>query len=305
MLEVPGEQQVMLKVRIAELSRTAVRDMGVSFSAIIGDNAFFTSVLAGAPNVTAIFDDGDVQMFLRAFASNGMSKILAEPNLVVLNGRTANFIAGGEFAVPTVVGVGGAQAATTQFRGFGTLLTFTPTIIDKDRIRLQVAPEFSALNSQNSVNGIPGLNTRAANTIIDLREGQWLAIAGLVQEDQTGANSRIPFVGDIPILRAAFSSKRVSKGETELIVLVSPELVHPIEPEDLPPLLPGGDVNEPRPCDFYINGHLEGEDPSCHHRQTVWPLYKDKIHHAKEGRMIGRYQQVEDHYFSGPHGFSE
>ena len=301
LLEVPGEQQVMLKVRIAELSRTGLREMGVNYNAIFEHTNFFTSLLSGAPNVVATFDDGDVQLFLRAFSSNGVSKVLAEPNLVTLSGHSASFIAGGEFAVPTVVGISGAQAATTQFRGFGTQLTFTPTIIDKDRIRLQVSPEFSSLNQQNSVNGIPGLNTRAATTTVELREGQWLAIAGLMQEDQTGNNSRIPLVGDIPVLRSAFSNKKVTKGETELIVLVSPELVHPLEPEELPPLLPGMEVTEPTGWHFFAQGHLEGQ-PDCHHRSTVWPMYADQIHAAK---MHGHYQESEEFYFNGPHGFSE
>lgn len=299
LLNVPGEQQVLLKVRIAELSRTSLRDLGVNFAAKIGDNSFFTSILSGAPNVVALFDDADVSLLLKAFASNGMSKILAEPNLVTLSGRTASFIAGGEFAVPTVVGVGGAQAATTQFRGFGTQLTFTPTVIDKDRIRLQVSPEFSAINDKNSVNGIPGLDTRAANTTVELREGQWLAIAGLLQDEQAGTNSRIPLVGDIPVIRTLFSNKTITRGETELIVLVSPELVHPMEPEDLPPLLPGQEVTEPDDCEFFIGGHVEGR-AECHHRSTVWPRYADEIH---EGRHA--YDVTEDVYFSGPHGFSD
>ena len=299
LLNVPGEHQVMLKVRIAELSRTSLRQMGIDISARIGDNSFLTSVLSGSPNVVAILDNSDVSLMLRAFSSNGMSKILAEPNLVTLSGRTASFIAGGEFAVPTVVGVGGAQAATTQFRGFGTQLTFTPTVIDKDRIRLQVSPEFSAINSRNSVNGIPGLDTRAADTTVDLREGQWLAIAGLLQNEQTGTNGRIPLVGDIPLIRTFFSNKTVSRGETELIVLVSPELVHPIEPEDFPCLLPGMEITEPTDWQFYIQGHLEG-DPECHHRSTVWPQYADQIHMVHKGRVA-----TENFYVSGPHGFSD
>lgn len=305
LLDVPGEQQVMLKVRIAELSRTGLREMGVQYNAIFEHTTFFTSLLQGGSNVIATFDDGDVRLFLRAFSSNGVSKILAEPNLVTLSGHSASFIAGGEFAVPTVVGISGAQAATTQFRGFGTQLTFTPTIIDRDRIRLQVSPEFSSLNQANSVNGIPGLDTRAATTTVELREGQWLAIAGLMQEDQTGSNSRIPLLGDVPVLRAAFSNKQVRKGETELIVLVSPELVHPLEPEELPALLPGMEVTEPTGLNFFVQGHLEG-DPDCHHRSTVWPQYADRIHAArKDGRPHGHYQRSEQFYFNGPHGFSD
>jgi pilus assembly protein CpaC len=305
LLEVPGEQQVMLKVRVAELSRTALRDMSVSWNAIIGNNSFLVSLLSGSPNVVSVLRDGDVQIFMRLLSTNGMSKILAEPNLVTLSGHPASFIAGGEFAVPTIVGVSGASAATTQFRGFGAQLTFTPTVIDKDRIRLQVSPEFSQLNQANSVNGIPGLNTRAATTTVEMREGQWLAIAGLVQDEQTGTSSRIPFVGDVPVLRSVFGNKTVRRGETELIVLVSPELVHAIEPEELPPLLPGMEITEPNDLRFYLCGQLEGP-PDCHHRSTVYPKYHDDIKEARRDTRHGRrYQKCQDYYLSGPHGFSD
>ena len=153
----------------------------------------------------------EVTLALRALATNSYSKILAEPNLVTLNGQSASFLAGGEFAVPTVVGVEGVAAVSTQFRGFGTQLTFTPTIIDKDRIRLMVAPSFSTLNQDLSVQGIPGLNSRAVLTTVDLREGQWLAIAGLLQDQQSGSKIRVPLIGDIPVVSALFSNRKVSR----------------------------------------------------------------------------------------------
>ena len=142
MLEVPGEKQVMLKVRIAELKRSAVRTLGADFNFNVGDFAF-NSVLGAGGNVllTGTFDADSFNLLLRALETNGSAKILAEPNLVVFSGRTANFLSGGEFAVPTVVGVGGAQAATTTFKGFGTQVSFSPTVLDKDRIRLQVTPD--------------------------------------------------------------------------------------------------------------------------------------------------------------------
>jgi len=218
--------------------------------------------------------------------------------------------------------VAGAEAVSTQFRGFGTRLTFTPTVIDKDRIRLEVAPEFSALNGDNSVQGIPGLDTRAAFTTVDLREGQWLAIAGLIQDQQDGENSRIPFLGDIPLLGIAFSQKTISRDESELIVLVSPELVHPMDAEEVPPLLPGTDVTEPDDVDFYLNGHIEGRQ-GCDHRSTVWPRYRHRLWEQKHcddescenyGGEIASplapvnhldYAKRERYYLQGAHGFSE
>lgn len=299
LLEVPGEQQVMLKVRIAELKRSAVRDMGVDFT-VLDNNFFLSSIISGASNIVAVFDNNDVSTFIKAFTSNGSMKILAEPNLVTLSGHTASFIAGGEFAVPTVVGVGGVQAATTQFRGFGTQLTFTPTVIDKDRIRLNVAPEFSEINNGNSVQGIPGLNTRAAVTTVDMREGQWLAIAGLLQDQQNGTHARIPLLGDIPVAGVLFGSKSMTRDETELIVLVSPELVHPMEAKQLPPLLPGTDITEPGDLDLYLNGRIEGRE-NCDHRSTVWPKYRSQIHGVRGNAFLQRM----NFYVDGPHGFAQ
>jgi pilus assembly protein CpaC len=316
MLEVPGEQQVLLKVKIAELNRTALRELGanvdLTFLADNGNEFFLSSVLSPGANLvtTGIFENDFIyNAFVQALASNGTMKILAEPNLVTLSGYTASFIAGGEFAVPTVVGVDGAEAATTRFRGFGTQLTFTPTVLDKDRIRLQVAPEFSQINDANSVQGIPGLNTRGAYTTVDLREGQWLAIAGLIQDQQNGTNSRIPWFGDLPIVGAALSSKRMTRDETELIVLVSPELVHSMEPDETPHVLPGTDVTEPDDIDFYLRGHIEGR-PCCDHRSTVWSTYHKRVCEAHHKQKCARCRQRltghrHDDDFHGPHGFSD
>ncbi|MCR9119704.1 MAG: pilus assembly protein N-terminal domain-containing protein, partial [bacterium] len=193
LLNVPGEQQVMLKVRIAEISRSAARNIGVDMQIVKGAFQFQNLLAGGAGNITAILDGGDVRLFLNAFTSNGVGKLLAEPTLVTISGQPATFISGGEFAVPTTVGVGGVGAIATTFRGFGTQLTFTPTVIDKDKIRLRVAPSVSSINNANAVNGIPGLNTRGATTTVDLREGQWLAVAGLIQDEHTGNHTRVPF----------------------------------------------------------------------------------------------------------------
>ncbi len=303
LLEVPGVKQVMLKVRIAELKRSAVRQLGADFDFDVGD-FFLSSIQAAGGNVmaTGTFDDDSFNLVLNFLATNGTAKILAEPNLVVLSGDTASFIAGGEFAVPTVVGVGGAAAATTSFKGFGTQLTFTPTVLDKDRIRLQVAPTFSTINNDTTVDGIFGLDTRSVITTVDMREGQVLAIAGLLQEQQRGDLSRIPIVGDIPWLNVLVSDKTVSRDETELIIVVSPELVHPMEAEDAPSILPGMEVTEPDDIELFIYGHIEG-CPDCDHRSTVWPLYRDYLKGHTSCKNI--YRCSENYYIHGDHGFSD
>jgi len=310
LLDVPGERQVMLKVRIAELSRTALREMGSTFLASSPNGDFsFASTLGITGAASAVLNSTDVFLAIQALSTNAYSKILAEPNLVTLSGQPAYFIAGGEFAVPTVVGVQGAAAATTNFRGFGTQLAFTPTILDKDRIRLRVAPSFSTLNTDNSVNGIPGLNSRALITTVDLREGQWLALAGLIQDQQAGSKTRVPLLGDIPVLDAVFSRKSIKREETELIVLVSPELVHPLEPEQMPLVLPGMEVTEPGDWQFFLFGRWEG-NPRCDHRSTVAPNYRRDVWYAKHDairdvKMQHSFQQSEQNFVVGPHGFSQ
>jgi pilus assembly protein CpaC len=306
LLEVPGVQQVLLKVRVAELTRTALRQIGANFTATAGDFSF--SSLLNVQGGSLVLSGTDVQFTLSALSSNGMSKILAEPNLVTLSGFPAMFIAGGQFAVPTVVGLNGAQAATTTFQGFGTMVQFTPTVIDKDHIRLQVAPTFSTLNQGNSVNGIPGMNVRSVSTSVDLREGQWLALAGLLQDQQSGSKARIPWLGDIPYLGVFFAKTTAQRDETELIILVSPELVQPMEPDQAPLILPGMEVTDPDDAAFFWRGQYEG-DPNVNHRSTIWPLFHfrnaDARHRAiRQAKQQSKFMHHERYYMNGPCGFS-
>ena len=309
MLQVPGEQQVMLKVRVAELVRSSSRSSGSDINAIF-DNFQFSNFIGGGGNLTAILDDGDVQFFLRALSSHSYGKILAEPTLVTLSGRTANFLAGGEFAVPTTVGVGGVGGVSTTFRGFGTELSFTPTIIDKDRIRLEVSPSFSTLNTDATVGGIPGLSRRSIDTTVDLREGQWLAVAGLIQDEQGGDRTKTPYLGDLPFLGGLFSTQSTSRFETELLVLVSPELVHPLETEQVPLLLPGMEVTEPTDDDFFLRQLIEGYE-GFEHRSTVWPevqrqesgIQSDSfVQHVRS--VVRRRIRLHKTYICGPSGLS-
>ncbi|QDV50226.1 type II and III secretion system protein family protein [Gimesia fumaroli] len=310
MMKVPGEKQVMLKVRIAQIDRSAARSASTDLIVNSGEFGFsqiFTGVaqqLAGGGTglVTASLNSKHVDLFISALAQNGYAKILAEPNLVTISGRPANFISGGEFAVPTVVGVGGAQAATTTFKGFGTQLTFLPTVLDKDRIRLQVTPTFSTVNPALSVNGILGVDTQSVSTTVDLREGQVLAIAGLIQEQQRGDLNRVPFIGDIPLVGPLFSNKSVQRDETELIVLISPELVHPMEPEDAPTVLPGMEVTEPGDVDFFFMNNIEGK-PDVHHRSTVWYMQKKRIHQQQKDYI--HQTKSDKYYINGDYGFSD
>lgn len=295
MLEIPGIQQVALRVKIAELNRSAARGFGVDVDAAINTTAgtsnlvlqsLLNAAAGNAPALIAQFDGDDINVGIRYLQQHGVLRLLSEPTLVTLSGRPATFVAGGEFAVPTVVGNVGLNAVTTDFRAFGVIISFVPTVVDKDRVRLEVAPEFSQINQDLTVNATPGLNVRAVTTTVEMREGQTLAIAGLLEDTMT-ANSR----GDLPLVSRIFGQRDVTHNETELIILVTPELVQPMEPEEVPPL-PGFDVTEPTGQEFFLHGQLEG-DPTRDHRSTVWP------------RLRSRYKKGGPSMISGPFGHGQ
>lgn len=313
-LKVAGEQQVMLKVRIAELVRNANRGSGADIQATF-EQFNLSHLLSSGGNISAILEDPDISFFIRAIASHNYGKILAEPTLVTISGKPANFLAGGQFAVPTTVGIGGVGGLSTQFHGFGTSLSFTPTIMDKDLIRLEVSPSFSTLNSDASVGGIPGLSQRSVDTTVDLREGQWLAIAGLIQDEQGGQKARTPYISDLPFLGGLFSTQDTTRSETELIVLVSPQLVHPLEEEQVPLLLPGMEVTDPTDDDFFFRRQTEGyrgfdfRSTTSSEYQTHINGYKqsaklDEIK-AKLNPRVRRQLKVQQAYICGPSGFSK
>lgn len=260
-LRVPGEFQISLRVRIAELNRSQLRRMGIDLNVLFNDGAgnLFTSLGAAAgATLGGIFDDGNVSVSLDWLASNGTAKILTEPNVVVLSGRQARFLAGGEFAVPTVVGLSGAAGQTTSFRGFGTSLLVTPTVVDRDLIRINAIAEYSDLNTANAVGGIPGTNARRVETTVELREGQTLALAGLLSHRTRTEVTRIPGLGDLPYIGPKlFSSKESTQEENELLILITPEIVRPMDPHEVPPV-PGFEVTHPMDHEFYHHNMVEG-----------------------------------------------
>jgi len=270
LLRVPGIQQVALRVKVAELNRSAARNFGIDLDMHIDFSdgqvvirSLLNAMSGSAATLVGNFDNNKINYGLHYLQQQGVIKLLSEPTVVTMSGYPASFQAGGEFAVPTTVGVGGAAAVTTDFRAYGAIVTLLPSVLDKDRVRLQVAPEFSQINSDMSVNGIPSLNTRAIRTTVEMREGQTMAIGGLLSDSMT-ANSR----GTIPFINNIIGRRSVTRNETELVILVTPELVQPMEPEEVPPL-PGFDVTEPTDLEFFL-GHLEGL-PTRENRSTVWP----------------------------------
>jgi len=322
LIQVPGSQQVMLRVQIAELNRTAFRNLGASFlfndqSTLIGTNPtganvpFTIDATSGiraltfanpTTTIAGLAENGKFQFWIDALRRNNVLKILAEPNLVAYHGHQGSFLAGGEFPVPVIQGgtaVGGA-VPTVQFREFGVRLGFIPYIQDGDNIRLSVASEVSTIDfSLGTVivaggTPVPGLNSRKSQTTVELREGQTLAIAGLLQLTLDGRTDRIPGVGDLPVIGPFFSNNSNSRVEKELVVLVTPYLVEGMTPEQVP-LRPGDDVVEPNDLEFYLLGRIEGRTGEDFRSTTKWddPL------------GIYRRMRLEQRYVCGPNGYCD
>ena len=259
----PPAQQVMLRVRFAEVSRSAISELGASFftSPTGIENTLGRIATPQAPGPTyselqwskASSDFGssvtsasgkinfgdflnlfffsqkyDIGVLIRAMQQRGLFQSLAEPNLVAESGKEASFLAGGEFPVPVAQGSGANLAVSVQFKEFGVRLNFTPTI-NGDRVHLKVRPEVSTLDFANAVvlSGfrIPALSTRRTETEIELRNGQTFAIAGLLNNQMQSTMQKIPGIGDIPILGYLFRSKVAQKDQTELVVMITPEIL--------------------------------------------------------------------------------
>ncbi|MCH7994014.1 MAG: type II and III secretion system protein family protein, partial [Planctomycetes bacterium] len=214
--------------------------------------------LTANPTLSLGFPRAGLQFFIRAIADNNLASILAEPNMVVISGETASFLAGGEF--PILVPQGNDRV-TIEFKQFGVLLNFTPIVRAHQTIRLRVAPEISEKDFSTVVQigglVVPGVKSRSVETTVELASGQTIAIAGLLSEEMRGAASRVPGIGDVPILGALFRSVQYQRGVTELIILVTPEIVAPLDAHQIGPL-PTDGVFQPSDTELYALGLLEG-----------------------------------------------
>jgi len=181
---------------------------------------------------------GNMATMIRALQTQGMLRELAEPNLIAMDGQQASFLAGGEFPVPIVQGGSDRSTVSIIFKEYGVRLNFKPTIIDEDHIRLELEPEVSTIDFANGVKFdgflIPALKTRRAKTGVELRDGQSFALAGLLDNSESRTLSKVPVLGDIPVLGSLFRSKSFQKNETELIFIVTAQLVKPVNRDDLP-----------------------------------------------------------------------
>ena len=256
-LVAPQAIQVVVKVRFAEINRTALRDWSSRFATLNphklsdkGDWSGTTDPTVGANSITFLLNSGNanLQAFIAAATQKGDLRTLAEPNLMTLPGKEAYFLAGGEFPYPSVQGGSSSGAVSITFKEFGIRLRFTPNIARNGAIRLKMAPEVSSLDFANglTIQGfqIPSLRTRRAETEVELREGQYLAIAGLLDNETTRNLTKIPILGDIPILGELFKTRGIRDRRTELLVVVTPELV---QATDGAPKIPTGEPGPPPP----------------------------------------------------------
>jgi pilus assembly protein CpaC len=269
----PGSQQVMLQVRFAEVNRRAIQELGVNlFMGPNNENDYVartttqqftppgfdrdTTTFADFLNLFVMNTKYSIGGVIKALQTSGFFQSLAEPNLIAYNGQEASFLAGGEFPVPIVQGL--SNAVTIEWKEFGVRLKFTPTIAG-DTIRLKVRPEVSSLDFNNGITlqgfRIPALITRYAETDVELRDGQSFAIAGLLHNTAQEDEAKVPILGSIPIIGALFRSKADRKEQTELMVLITPQLVRPLDPDEVPalPVMPARFLLAPG-----IGSQLEG-----------------------------------------------
>ncbi len=270
MLEVTGSDQVMLRVRIAEVSRTEVQSFGINLQNVLS-GSFQFGLFTGRDFLT---DTGDltlgqgnslriqgssgrlsVDAVIDALETEGLVKTLAEPNLTAKSGTAASFLAGGEFPIP-VPQEGGAIGI--EYREFGVSLDFTPTVMSDNKIHLQVAPEVSTLTTSSVTLdniSVPGLATRRVSTTVELGSGESFAIAGLLQNNSQNNVNKFPWLGDLPVLGTLFRSNEFQNNETELVIIVTPYIVNGVaDPDDL--ILPTDGLEFPSDFERVFLGEL-------------------------------------------------
>jgi pilus assembly protein CpaC len=304
MLTLRGSQQVQLEVKIAEVSRSGLKQMGLSFlnnqdwtvgvfpageatgsaeARLLRDLATNTDrnargtindlssslldyeeqLLVSEVDITSPFSsafqvalhavEDDTLAILSLLKEQGLSRILASPTLVTMSGQQAEFMVGGEYPYPIQ---GDSGQITIEYKTFGVMLRFTPTVVGKETITIQVEPEVSSLDTSLSVAtggvAVPGLRTRRGSTTLQLKDGQTFAMAGLLNEETRTVVSKIPFLGDIPVLGSLFTSKEFETSESELVIIVTPRLVRAMNPGEVPRLPGEGESNNISDVDFFL-----------------------------------------------------
>lgn len=311
----PTDGQVLLKVKFADVDRSSEQQLGINIfdagrnTGSVSTGQFsppvVTPATAGSPATVLLSNALNFFLFssslnlgttIQALQSRNLLQILAEPNVLAINGQTASFLEGGQFPYPTVQGGANVGAVTISFREFGVRLNFTPVITPRGTIRLHVEPEVSTLDYANGLTfqgyTIPALDTRRVSTEIELEDGQSFAIGGLLDNRDTETFSKIPGLGDLPFFGKLFRSRQITKSNTELLILVTPELVRPIprdkaRPElkfpsaflapntgSTPPQTPGQDVTGPvalgtQPAPIPVEQLIKSQQPTQQQQSPI------------------------------------
>lgn len=305
-LKVGGVMQVQLDVVVARVARSELRRMGFDWHSD-GQRHFLTSAPSGLfqdPSIGSITGGGDQPLqipnqiitapsaflgiftadqlfffFLQALRDNNLAKVLAEPRLVTLSGKPADFVAGGEQAVPVVSGLGGT--AGVQFVPFGTLLSFLPIVLGNGKIYLEVETGVTNLDAANGTS-LPGGGFVAGRVVqrvrnaVEIEPGQTLVVGGLIQNTVQGSFTKVPVLGDLPFIGVAFGRKNYNEVEEEVVLLVTPHLVDPMDCSQLPKYLPGQETRRPDDYELFLEGIMEaprGQRKVCPDRRYV-PAYK-------------------------------
>jgi pilus assembly protein CpaC len=293
LIRVTGNQQVQLEVKFAEVSRRGLREIGFNFftkdaaGRFVGgmsnsgtDPSQFLSIpgagVGARPNIYPRSPAGGFSLFfsglpsfpfssmLSLLESTGMAKLLAEPTLVAMSGQEARFLAGGEFPIPMSTGLG---AVSVQWKKFGIMLAFTPTVVGDGLLNLKLAAEVSDVDAARSVTvggfSIPGITSRQSETTVRLGDGQSFAIAGLMSSRMRSQIDKIPLLGDIPILGALFRSIEYSRDESELLVVVTAHLARPLAPHQVPRLPTEDEMSDPNDFALFLLGSQGKENPKA------------------------------------------
>lgn len=279
LLQVGGAQQVMLEVRVAELERDLIRRLGINLAGVGAGNNFGVTALnnvtslagpggltdpmsqfvTNAVNALVRFQTGSITWtsFIDALKEEDVVKVLAKPTLVAISGQEAQFLSGGEYPIPVPQAFG---VVTITYKKFGVGLAFTPTVLASNRISMAVSPEVSDLDFTNALQLqgflVPSITTRRATTVVELADGQSFAIAGLLRDNLRESIQKFPFLGDIPVLGALFRSSRFQKNQTELVIIVTPHFVKPIDMAQQ--ALPTDTFVETNDWEFYLMGWTDG-----------------------------------------------
>ncbi len=302
LLEIPGEQQVTLRVTVAEVDREAVRSIGADVEiGGSGDVSFISLLLpqdfATLPGGNFSVNKPDFRLALNALREQNFARVLAEPNVVALNGQTATFFAGDRIPIPQATAGFGAVGQGVAFEQVGVQLSFTPFITDRDRIRLQIAGSVSTLDATNQTNSggsnVSAQDARTFRTTVELRDGETLAMAGLMTTTLRGTAKRTPFLGDLPIVGTLFSNRSNTATEQELVVIVTPELAHPLGRGCTLPL-PGSDMFEPTDKEFFLGNRMESR-----RAQDFRSPVRTDYHRIRQFEKYGC-----DQYIIGPSGYS-